>query len=506
MATTMSPEGFLVAGATFSPGNVVVECPALVAGPGRARTPVCLACLATGGSGGLVGCSKGGWPVCGAECEKEFEQTKECSLLSSAGLACTIKDFSLATEELDFLTPLRLILAMEASKEVKEKVSKLKVDVEQTKKRNKQVYGESSDTKVIEVIAKKLKVVTDAAAVEAAVAVVEIYSMVVDASKGTVGVYPDLASITHSCSPNTYHTIWSSMHLVVRAAAPLHPGEPVAICRVDTSRCNLFRRRLLKEALVECQCSRCSDGSERGTGFGSIACKGCPGNLSSTNSMAETADWQCSGCGKTSPGTTCIAVLDKLRKELESIEHPNDLEKVGGKLGEVSFYWSFYQILLRGGEWSGVPANSQLFYEVRHRLIYLYQYHKDFYFSEENYLKLKLGHIEACWELMKALFPGWSFPWVFLMFEKMSASVALMLWMKMNGKPVADTNAFIGEIVKIPTEPVAMAVQEEAPDLVNQWRQTNQIAVEAREESKTRVLINPCWQDEDDDDYWAGYT
>ena len=51
-----------------------------------------------------------------------------------------------------------------------------------------------------------------------------------------------------------------------------------------------------------------------------------------------------------------------------------------------------------------------------------------------------------------------------------------------------------------------MAVQEEAPDLVNQWRQTNQIAVEAREESKTRVLINPCWQDEDDDDYWAGYT
>ena len=261
---------FLVAGATFSPGNVVVECPALVAGPGRARTPVCLACLATvsptnmtgfnasfqGGSGGLVGCSKGGWPVCCAECEKEFEKTKECSLLSSAGLACTIKDFSFATEDLDFLTPLRLMLAMEASKDVKEKVSKLKVDVEQTKKRNKQVYGESSDTKVIEVIAKKLKVVTDAAAVEAAVAVVESYSMVVDASKGTVGVYPDLASITHSCSPNTYHTIWSSMHLVVRAAAPLHPGEPVAICRVDTSRCNLFRRRLLKEALVECQCSR----------------------------------------------------------------------------------------------------------------------------------------------------------------------------------------------------------------------------------------------------------
>lgn len=490
MATAVSPEGSLVAGAPLGPGSVVVECSALVGGPGRARAPVCLACLATGGSGGLVGCSRGGWPVCGAECEKEFEQTKECSLLSSAGLACTIKDFSLATEELDFLTPLRLLLAMEASKDVKDKVSKLKVDIEQTKKRNKEVYGEFSDAKVIEVITKKLKVTTDAAVVERAVAVVERYSMVVDASRGTKGVYPVLASLIHSCSPNTYHTIWSGKQLVVRAATTLQPGDPVAICRVDTTRCNLFRRRLIKEALVECQCSRCSDGSELGTGFGSLACQGCPGSLSSTNSMVETADWKCSGCGKTNPGATCVAVLDKLKKQLDCLDHPNDLEKV----------------LLREGEWSSVPPNSQLLYEVRHRLINLYQYHKDFYFSEENYLKLKLGHIEACWELLNVLFPGWSYHWLLLMFEKMSASVALMLWMKMNGKPITDTNAFIAEIVKIPREPIAMAVEEEAPDMVNQWRQTNQIAVEAREEQKTRRLINPVWQDEDDEDYWAGYT
>ena len=72
---------------------------------------------------------------------------------------------------------------------------------------------------------------------------------------------------------------------------------------------------------------------------------------------------------------------------------------------------------------------------------------------------------------MKALFPGWSFLWVFLMFEKMSASVALMLWMKMNGKPVADTNAFIGEIVKIPTEPVAVSTRGACSlTLSSRWR------------------------------------
>jgi len=51
-----------------------------------------------------------------------------------------------------------------------------------------------------------------------------------------------------------------------------------------------------------------------------------------------------------------------------------------------------------------------------------------------------------------------------------------------------------------------MLIEEEDPSLLNAFRQTNQIAVEAREEQKTRVLINPCWQDEEDEDYWAGYT
>ena len=104
--------------------------------------------------------------------------------------------------------------------------------------------------------------------------------------------------------------------------------------------------------------------------------------------MVETADWKCSGCGKTNAGATCVAVLDKLKKQLDCLDHPNDLEKVGGKLDQGFLSPLHSQVLLREGEWSSVPPNSQLFYEVRHRLINLYQYHKDFYFSEENYLKV----------------------------------------------------------------------------------------------------------------------
>merc|ERR1712227_988345 len=94
---------------------------------------------------------------------------------------------------------------------------------------------------------------------------------------------------------------------------------------------------------------------------------------------------------------------------------------------------------------------------------------------------------------------------VMLMFEKLNASVGLLVFQKMNSYPISETNAFITKITSIPNEPVRMLIEEEDPSLLNAFRQTNQIAVEAREEQKTRVLINPCWQDEEDEDYWAGY-
>jgi len=376
---------------------------------------------------------------------------------------------------------------------LKEKLSKVNVKVEDSKKRNSRVYGADSDAKIIDTITKKLKVTTSAAEVEWAIALAEQFSLVLDGSRGITAVYLELSQISHSCSPNTYHTCWSDRRLLVKAARPIAEGEPITFCKVDNAKCNLFRRRLLEDALVDCQCPRCSDGTELGTGFSSLVCKSCTGSshlISSTDPRLPSADWKCSGCNSTTKGSLCSAKLESLENKLKECAHPNDLEKV----------------LLGEGDWSELPRNSQIFYDARLKLINTYQYHQDFYFGDETFLKAKLAHIEECVRLRDRLCSGWSYPWVMLMFEKMNASVALLVFQKMNSYPIAETNAFISQITSIPTEPTRMLIEEEDPSLLNAFRQSNQIAVEAREEQKTRRLINPCYQDEDDEDYWAGYT
>ena len=46
------------------------------------------------------------------------------------------------------------------------------------------------------------------------------------------------------------------------------------------------------------------------------------------------------------------------------------------------------QILLREDSWREIPENSQFLQDVRYRLIFIYQYHKDFYHCEEEFLEV----------------------------------------------------------------------------------------------------------------------
>ena len=46
------------------------------------------------------------------------------------------------------------------------------------------------------------------------------------------------------------------------------------------------------------------------------------------------------------------------------------------------------QVLLGEEEWSELPGSSQIFYDARAKLISTYQYHQDFYFGDEGFLKV----------------------------------------------------------------------------------------------------------------------
>ena len=45
-----------------------------------------------------------------------------------------------------------------------------------------------------------------------------------------------------------------------------------------------------------------------------------------------------------------------------------------------------FQLLQMSGILNQVPENSQLLLDIKYRLIYIFQYHKDFYHLEEDYL------------------------------------------------------------------------------------------------------------------------
>jgi len=487
MATTLSSDGSLTTGRDFDKSEVILKSDAVIFGPGRNKKPLCLGCLSPAS---LTGCPLCSWPVCGDSCQTSSLHVQECKILSQAGLKCPDLQETTVTDSLDFITPLRLLLKLE-DKDTKENFAKFDINLEATKKRNSKIYGAESDHKIIDTIKNKLKYQAEIAHIERAIAIVEKFSMTLDAGKGTVGVYKELGSLTHSCSPNTYITCNTNKQLVVKAGIALVQGSVITVCRVDLAKCNLFRKRLIQDALLECSCVRCKDGSEFGTGFGSVVCKDCQGCVSSTTPGNDDSDWECSGCPKKIPGKDCVAVLDSLSSKLE--EGSNSLEAK-----------DYEKILLREGEWASVPANSQLMMDVRNRLIYIYQYHQDFYFPDEGYLQRKIAHCDSWLSLMNKLFPGLSYKWALLMFEKVNASVSLMTFRKMRGDPAEETNAFIMEIANLTVEPINMMKEEEDQSYVNMIRQSKQIAVEAREEQKKRILIN-MWADDDEED-WTGYS
>jgi len=295
----------------------------------------------------------------------------------------------------------------------------------------------------------------------------------------------------HSCSPNTYHIALKSRFLVLRASRPLIKDEPITICRVDSTKCNIFRNRLLDEACVDCSCPRCMDGTEMGTGYGSLICLQCEGLLTSSNPKDKDAKWICSGCKIEELGTECVKIFDDLDKDLGVLSNDADNDK--------DSVLAFEKILLGEGVWSRIPEHSQLFQDIRYRLIFIYQYHKDFYFADQGFLKAKMDHCDRWLQLADILFQGRAYSKVMILHEKICAMVGLMHWMKLNFQPVPEVNSFISEINKEASWPIQMMVLEEDQSLCNSIRQMNKVAVEAREEQKQRIIINRWAYDEDEE-------
>jgi len=103
-------------------------------------------------------------------------------------------------------------------------------------------------------------------------------------------------------------------------------------------------------------------------------------------------------------------------------------------------------------------------------------------------------------ELSEKLYKGRNYQRLLIQYERMNAAVSLMLAMKQNSKPVDEVNAFINQIVKMSYDPIAILVDEEDLSFLKAFRDLVQIATEAREEQKRRIILNR-WQDDEDEEW-----
>ena len=104
---------------------------------------------------------------------------------------------------------------------------------------------------------------------------------------------------------------------------------------------------------------------------------------------------------------------------------------------------SMFQLLERAGQWSQVAETSQLISDIKYRLIYIFQYHRDFYHPEEDYLQVgtlaadvvllyinniyryfqrKLKYCSDWLELSEKLYKGRNYQRLLIQYEWMNAA------------------------------------------------------------------------------------
>jgi len=368
---------------------------------------------------------------------------------------------------------------------------------EARKKRNDEKFGSGSDKEIVQVILDTLKLGFSEAEIQSALGIFELYSATLDC--GARSIHEDTPKIGHACNPNTYNNSLSNGGAIYRASKPIKTGEiitAVASPKDILEQCNLFRRRrLLKEFLIDCQCNRCCDSSEFGTGYGGLSCIKCSlGVINSTNSRNETADWLCDKCGEKRTGKECIAILEDLKKKM-------DEANADSKIGNVLFY----ENILQGfGEWKHCSPNSQFMVEAMKCISYIYQYY-EYIRPTLDELKVKARYCQEILKIYRKLFPLWSYPTSILEHEEMTVTISIVHKMKEEYYDKTEVDVVLDKMNDFCAKSIEMLNLEEDRGMLDAVKSLSQMAVEAKEEQKTRMLL---WDfqggddEEDEDDGW----
>jgi len=410
----------------LAPGQIVLVESPLVSGPGRNGKPICLACYS------LVDaeyyCSECGWQLCSEMCETaKSPHSLECALLKEKVIEATWQDVEEDTFCMDFIGPLRLLLAVEKNPKLRKELLSRDMQTERRQIKLNTKYYENCET----VLMKYLK---DACGLSAfsdqeilnALGLFEMFG--VGLQNGARAIFPTLLTFQHKCSPNTYMTFLPDGRLVVRASVQIKKGELVTRSLVEVMQCTQLRRiELDRSFLIDCQCSRCSDPTEMGTGLGGLCSPDHPPNkvfLPSKPLEEGGGPWICSELpGVELSGPKCSAQLQLLTRKCA-----DGVSEAQGSTMAIEF------ILNSPGEWDVLPKNGQVMLGLKQQLVS--SWGSDGLDLEK--LHTKISYCEELLSTLSRLHPGRNYSSAMLHYELASTALALL---NKGDKTVADKGA-----------------------------------------------------------------
>ncbi|XP_013148245.1 PREDICTED: protein msta, isoform A [Papilio polytes] len=316
---------YLVANKDLDSGELIFTDLPFAVGPKADTPPLCLSCYCPVEN---TLCSRCGWPVCGAQCERSPQHAAECEIFSSVKVRFQpVTDWTASAPQLDCITPLRLLLAKEKDSERWQK--ELEMMEVHSEARQQRPLWSVDQVNIVNflVVHCKLGDRFSKELVEKACGILEVNAVEIPSRGGFSirAVYPRLAIAAHSCVPNIVHTILQDNYKVeVRAAIPMKQGDPLHLSYTHALSPTIVRREyLLESKFFNCDCPRCSDPTELGTHLSTVKCSKCDnGVILSTNPLDNEAQWLCTEktCGFKTSGSAMRKMLSVVQAEVDLLD------------------------------------------------------------------------------------------------------------------------------------------------------------------------------------------
>lgn len=330
---------YLVAARDLKPGELIISELPLAVGPCADSSPVCLGCyqpIEYPFLDSQYKCSECKWPLCSSECpgikSENGHNDIECKLfkenfhIAELLYDCKGKDIRLLYE---VILPLRCLLLKTSNTTKWQNIMKMEAHND-IRRKIPSLWGRNQ-----EVIVNRLKnswnikAFTDEE-IHTICGVIEVNCFEIGqlGSKARA-IYPSAFLLSHDCSPNTTHTDHPITHaMTIRLTRPLLKSEAITLSYAYTFQGTLRRREHLQEGkFFWCQCARCKDPTELGTYTGAMICPKCKdGMILATDPLNQQAPWSCKSCKYSVSAQSMYILLEKIFKEMDSIEPHNIVE------------------------------------------------------------------------------------------------------------------------------------------------------------------------------------